>query len=220
MKVGTDGMLLGAWADVHPSQKTAVDIGTGSGLVALMLAQRHDSLRLNAVELDPGAAGQASENFAKSPWSERLNVHNSSIQEYVAATKERVDLVVSAPPYFVDDLKTPNHERNLARHTPSLPHETLMECAHQLMNDTGIFCFILPVDVGEAIARHALDRGLYLQRKTHVKTVPDKAPRRLLLQWGRVRTRFVEDTLVLEEGHPRRFTADYIALTRDFHDYM
>ena len=145
MKVGTDGVLLGAWADVKAAN-SVLDIGTGTGLVALMMAQRCNA-NIDAIEIDADAFAEATLNFNESPWAERMKVIHDDFITFSKDCDLRYDVIVSNPPYFIDSLVCQEEKRKNARHTSSLSYENLIECAVKLLNDNGFICLITPSDV-------------------------------------------------------------------------
>ena len=160
MKVGTDGVLLGSW--VQPGNvERILDIGTGTGLIALMMAQKSNAV-VDAIDIDEDATRQAEENFSLSPWPERLNAWHQSVQEFAAYTRHRYDLIVSNPPYFMGAHPAPSEARNLARHMDeALSIEELAECVKKLLKPDGRFCVILPFMEGMKFLEYAELNGLY-----------------------------------------------------------
>lgn len=235
MKVGTDGVLLGAWCPLPiantPSPITnnqspianppyrVLDIGTGSGLIALMLAQRLSSqspiAHINAIDIDANAVAQAQDNFALSPWGNMLHAHHSTLQDWQA---ERYDLIVSNPPYFQASLKNPNQQRATARHTDSLSYEELIAHAARLLKDSGVLALILPIEAESEIRTLAEHNRLYPTHITHIHSKPNKPAKRLLIALSKqeqseeplIRTFYIES-----ESAPR--SPEYQDLTRDFY---
>lgn len=219
MKVGTDGVLLGAWCPVDGRPRAALDIGTGTGLLALMIAQRCEECRVDAVEIDAGSFGQASANFAESPWSERLIAYHSSIQDFALVGGHEYDLVVSNPPYFENSLPSPDGGRTIARHTTELSYEELVACAAAFLSASGVFAVIVPRTATERFLERAEHAGLYLHRWTEVRSKPGAPPRRSLLALRRTPPHcpVIPDGLMIENGCSQTYSAEYIALTRDFY---
>lgn len=222
MKVGTDGVLLGAWAEVRPSDRAVLDIGTGTGLVALMLAQRTEACvaggaaaRIVGVDIEP--VEQARENAAASPWGDRIGFEQTAVQAYEPGV--RFDLILSNPPFFVDSLTCPDPGRTTARHAVSLPFEELRDAVVRLLAPGGRFAVILPTDEGARF--EALCRGvLALRRRTRVRTVPRREPKRVLLEFGApcgATEEPVDDSLAIGTGAHETYTPEYRALTRDFY---
>ena len=229
MKVGTDGVLLGAWAGPgRPggmsggSPQTILDIGTGSGLVALMLAQRFPEAQVTGIDSDAEAAAQARENFAVSPWPQRLRAAHISLQEFcrgtaATAAARRFDLVVSNPPFYDTTLTSPDPLRTAARHTGSLTHEELLLLSAGLLSDTGVFSLIVPSESEKSILRLADRSRLHLHRLTRVYSKPSSRPRRILATFGRQQIpQPLEDSLTLTDTDGTR-SPEHIRLTRDFY---
>lgn len=186
MKVGTDGVLLGAWAGQGRPGKI-LDIGTGSGLIALMLAQRFPEARITGIEPDAEAAAQAGENFLCSPWHDRLAVSTVTLQDFTsgAAGKETFDLIVSNPPFYDSTLLNPDARRSAARHTATLPYSELMHCASALMTGTSELDIIIPSEYWRQILQAAGDNGLAPQRLVRISSTPRSGIRRLLVSFGK-----------------------------------
>lgn len=214
MKVGTDGVLLGAWANVGKCD-TILDVGTGSGLIALMLAQRGGEC-IDAVEIDRNAAEQAAENVCRSPFAGKVHILHTSFVEYSSRTSVRYDLIVSNPPYFIDALRPENKQRLMARHTDELSYEELVTGVCTLLNDDGRFALILPCDHFERFSRLACDAGLNLARKTLVCPTPLSQPRRILMEWSRLQEDCRNDTLTIETAR-HCYTDDFNTLTKEFY---
>lgn len=180
MKVGTDGVLLGAWA---AGGRRMLDIGTGTGLVALMMAQRFPDGQITAVEIDTEACRQASENVQNSPFADRLQVLCSSVQDYQA--EEKYDVIVSNPPFYDNSLRCPDGSRSKARHTETLTYRDLFFAVDRLLQPDGIFSAVIPTDCLSAFVAEGILRGFSVVRKTLVKTVPRKPARRALVAFSR-----------------------------------
>ena len=281
MRVGTDGVLLGAWCDlascvsvVIPDESTdrrqpenvcpadpsqildssnrdqtvwddhvqdereksvcgaqngadaetkkvgrVLDIGSGTGVIALMVAQRTSNAQIDAVEPDSGSCEDALRNFAESPWADRLHLHGVTLQEYVSCYAEKVqyDLIVSNPPYFVDSLKAPDPVRNAVRHAVSLPFEELLDGVKTLLAEHGRFAVILPVTEGVLLEKLALERSLHCVRKCLVQTKPGVPPKRVMMEFGRKSVPLRSDLLIMETERQQEFTEEYRRLTRDFY---
>ena len=184
MKVTTDGVLLGAWADTDHISR-ALDVGTGSGLIALMIAQRSEAV-IDAVEIDPPAALQASENSGCSPWKDRIHVHTGSFQEFAALCGKKYDLIVSNPPFFRNALKPMDKHRSSARHETSLTHEELLKGTKALLAPQGKFCVILPYQEKDGFTEMASIYRMYCLRFTAVKATPGAVFSRVLMSFGSV----------------------------------
>ena len=220
MKVGTDGVLLGAWTPLPEPCRRVLDIGTGSGLIALMLAQRLPSSTVLAIDVDEAAVAQAAENFQSSPWAERLQAEHVALQDLQA---EPFDLIVSNPPYFVDSLKNPDAQRRAARHTDSLSYEQLQSCSAQLLTEGGTLAVILPAEAETPFLALAGQQGLTPYKITRVHTRANKPAKRVLLALRKQRISPISlispisSLLVLqdESGAPR--SAAYEELCREFY---
>ncbi len=213
MKVGTDGILLGCWANVS-DKRNALDIGAGSGLICLMLAQRMDkSSDVTGVEIDPQAFVQAQQNINASPWR-NVTITRQDITDYYP--NKQFDLVVSNPPFFERSLTSPNVERTLARHTESLSFESLCSVVNRVMTQDGEFALVLPFTEAERFILVAKRQGLYLSRQTIVRSKRDKAPLRSLMTFTFTIQEVVQSTLIIhaESGD---YSDDYKTLCRDFY---
>lgn len=213
MKVGTDGVLLGAWTDLNRAHRI-LDIGTGTGLIALMLAQRCAEAQITAIDIDPEAIGQAHENIGASPWKDRVEATLQDICTYT--DKNGFDTIVSNPPYFIDSLKCPDNQRNTARHTDTLDADRLIGKVAELLTPEGAFSIILPAEQTADLLRIAADKGLYPSRHTWVITRPGLAPKRVLMEFRKTPRTCQENELVIElDRHV--YSEEYMALTREFY---
>jgi tRNA1Val (adenine37-N6)-methyltransferase len=215
--VGTDGVLLGAWADVHLA-KTILDIGTGTGVIALMLAQRATENAPCIVALEPNEESFecAVKNFKGSSWHTLIHAAPLTVQQYSAVCPEKFDLIVSNPPYFKEGLQPADIGRKMARHTNTLSPEDLLQSVQQLLAPTGRFCVILPPIEARALCERAALLGLYYTKITAVKSRQDAPTERLLVQFENNPVPFVKDTLIIYADH-QHYTPAYKALTRDFY---
>lgn len=214
MKVGTDGVLLGAWAQAEEA-KRVLDIGTGSGLIALMIAQRCFA-DIDAIDIDEGAYTQSLENVASSPFSDRIKVFHQSLDEFASQGKNRYDLIVSNPPYFVSSLKPPTENRSLARHTDTLRLEDLLRLSRSMLSDSGRIALILPYDQEEFLYTRMEEAELFLLRQTDVIPVVGGSPKRILVEIGQKPDILQKDTLTIEiERH--RYTPEYQQLTKAYY---
>lgn len=213
MKVGTDGVLLGAWAEVEKAHQI-LDIGTGTGLIALMAAQRNHQAYIQAIEIEQQAYEQACQNVCHSPWSDRIEVIHSSLQSF--EPENLFDCIICNPPFFNHSLKTPHNNRNLARHSDSLSHKELLIHASRLLSPNGHFHVILPVTEAKALTDIAPEYQLYPTRITQVFPTPEKAAKRLLIQFSHQQTIVQQDNLVVEITR-HQYSEEYIRLTQDFY---
>lgn len=214
-KVGTDGVLLGAWTEVAKA-KRILDVGAGSGVIALMLAQRSspDSL-IDAIDISQQDCEQANENVALSPWPTKVRIRNIAFQKFESVP---YDLIVSNPPYFIDSAKPPVEERNRARHTESLPQEELLENAKRLLAPSGKLCLILPVTEGQSFITRALTLGWHCTRLCEFRSRSNKPVERLLFQLQLSEHDLIKESLVLYKNETgEEWTDDYKKLTRDFY---
>lgn len=214
MKVGTDGVLLGAWAKL-PKKGIVLDIGTGTGVIALMIAQRCGAM-VDAIEIDEDAYRQAFCNCSNSKWKDRIDVLKIPLEEYMSVCDKKYDAIISNPPFFNNSLQPASESRSKARHAGTLTFEGLTKGVAALLKPKGTFASILPVPESEVLIRIAADSNSHLVRKTWVVTVPSKPAKRLLMEFGSVPRRCAEDTLIIEnEDHS--YTSSYKELTRDFY---
>lgn len=219
-KVGTDGVLLGAWVSLTGGERRILDAGTGTGVIALMLAQRHPSALITGIDIDLPSVEEASLNFSSSPWSGRLSAGQADFREYAGS----FDLVVSNPPFFVNSLKNPSQRRAVARHDETLSHDDLADGALRLMAPGGRLAVVLPYAEGRAFLDSAQTKGLHPVRVCEVRTLADAEPRRLLVEMARenpVGGPAGESLVIQACSSPSQswdnFTEQYRALTRDFY---
>lgn len=219
MKVGTDGVLLGGWAEVAGAGRI-LDIGTGTGLIALMLAQRNPLAGIDAIDIDPEACLQAEANVAASPFAGRIRIFPVSLAAYRPEETLKYDLIVSNPPYFTDSLKCPDNQRRIARHTDRLPLDELLQTASRWLQPSGRLGLVWPADGRERLERAAHEAGLHFIRLTQVHSLAGAPAKRLLAELGTQRpaaTAF--GSLTIErEGH--RYTDEFTALVKDFYLYV
>lgn len=219
MKVGTDGVLLGAWADVEGAG-SALDIGTGSGIIAIMLGQRNPDLKIHGVEVDQEAFEQAKENMLNAPWADRLEVFHTSIQDFAKTEPGQYDLVVSNPPFFTGGTFSSNQDKTSVRHTVKLPHGDLLTAARSLLKETGKFCVILPFIEGLRFQELAESYKLHCTKIMEVQPKKDKPIERLLMQFEKTRKPVVQESLIIQNNGVNEWTEAYIALTGAFYLYM
>ncbi|WP_413737465.1 tRNA1(Val) (adenine(37)-N6)-methyltransferase [Sodalis sp. RH21] len=236
MKVGTDGVLLGAWTPLARAQRV-LDIGTGCGVIALMVAQRTgDNVQVDGIELDARAAGQAGENFALSPWSRRLRIIHGDILDYASPGAAAVfagqnttgqydvspraiepyELIVSNPPYFPVGIACSSPERDSARYTATLTHQRLLDAARALLAPSGLFSMVLPLEVGENVIALARKQGWHLHYRTDVADREGQPAHRVLLAFSPRPGELVYSAMALRDAD-RRYSPAYRALTGEFY---
>lgn len=216
MKVGTDGVLLGAWADVQDA-KEILDIGAGTGVIAIMLAQRKSDAVVDAVEIDASACQTAQRNMKNSPFSNRLNSFEEPIQDYAKTTRKEYDLIVCNPPFFTGGTLSAQTSRNEVRHTIKLPNGELLSCVRRLLKKDGKFCVILPFIEGLRFKELARNYNFHCSKVTQVKPKKEKSVERLLLQFEKTNHSEITDELIIQFEKRNDFTPDYIDLTKEFY---
>ena len=217
MKIGTDGVLLGAWTPIQNHPNSILDIGTGTGIIALMLAQKTSATQIDALEIDEDAYEQATDNFENSPWNDRLYCFHAGLDEFVEEPEDEYDLIVSNPPFYTDDFKSATEQRDLARFADSMPFEDLIEAADLLLSENGIFSVIIPFKEEEKFLALAAAYELYPLKITRVKGTPTTEIKRSLLAFSRNKnTDFPVDELIIETAR-HIYTSEYIELTKDFY---
>lgn len=214
MKVGTDGVLLGAWSDIRNGW-SALDVGTGSGLIALMLAQRANAM-IDAIDIDTQAYKQATENIRNSIFNNQIKVYHIPFDSYVQSSEKKYDLVVSNPPYFSRSFKCPDSQRSMARHNDRLPINSLLTGCKQILTETGKIALILPYDTLNELEKTAEENKLFINRLTRVLPIPGASPKRILTELVLYQTSCLENELVIEESR-HVYTPEYIALTKEFY---
>lgn len=217
MKIGTDAVLLGAWANVESCQALA-DLGTGCGVIALMLAQRTEGIgaQIDAIDIEQNAAEQAASNANHSPWPDRVAVTHCSVAELVSRKPNHYDHCISNPPYFEGSLPSEDKRQRLARHVGQMTRLSLLESARKLLNDRGRLSLILPYDQLESIIEQSLLVGFQLHRQTLVRAMPGKPWKRVLLEFGFGSGRVVNEEMTVEVKR-HQFSNEYEELTRKFH---
>lgn len=213
-KVGTDGVLLGASADIAGVARI-LDIGTGTGLIALMMAQRCDAM-ITAIEPDNESYLQACENVFNSLWNNRIRVVNCSLQDFEPGD-EKFDLIVTNPPFFIDSLRNPDPAGSMARHNVTIGHSDIIDAALRLMNDKGRMELIMPYPEGSLFIALSAEKGLFCNRIIKVRPLPSAPVKRLIMSLSRNRELVSERFLTIEKGKRHEYSDDYIDLTRDFY---
>jgi tRNA1Val (adenine37-N6)-methyltransferase len=214
MKVGIDSVLLGAWTAVNGSEKNVLDIGAGSGLLALMMAQRISNAMVTACEIDETACEQARENISSSGWSERISVVNADIRTFTQNLKG-FDLIICNPPYFEKSLKSHDSKRNVARHNDSLPFNDLIDCVNRMLHDDGRFALIVPADKAAIITSLAAAKKLSPIRRLNIKPIESKPVNRVILELGYTSQPPEEYALTVRTGNS--YSNEYKTTTKDFY---
>ncbi len=216
MKVGTDAVLLGSWVSVGGCDRI-LDIGTGTGIIALMLAQKTTAY-ITALEIDQASFEQATENAGQSVYKNQINVVNKAFQDYWKNNKKKFDLIVSNPPYFVDSLKSNDTTRSTARHADVLPFNELIEGVNGILSPGGKFCVILPKKEAESFCKLAEQKNLYLSKLLRVRNSPDKEEdKRHIMQFEFGKHHFTEDILYIRTTDPQEYSPEYKQLTMDYY---
>lgn len=216
MKVGTDAVLLGAW--VNPKNaKRILDVGTGTGILALMMAQKSNA-NIIGIDVDENAFIQANENVENCKWKDRIQILNLSLQHFSEIESGKFDLIVSNPPYFEDSTKAIEEKRTLARHNDLLPYEDLIDCSINLLEKDGRLCVILPAKEAEQFKLMADKKKLFLSKLLRVKSKPDKqSDKRWIMQFEYSPKEFSEKTLIIEVGDRHEYSEEYKELTKEFY---
>lgn len=226
MKVGTDGVLLGAWCPIDNNPLSILDIGAGTGILSLILAQRsnaeHPSLQgelaqqIDAIEIDENAFEQCVENFENSPWGDKLFCFHAGLDEFMEEPEDEYDLIISNPPFYNEDYKTENEQRDLARFSDALPFKDLVEAVNLLLSENGIFAVIIPFKEEEKFIALAYDFELHPFKITRVKGTPTTEIKRSLLAFSKTQKQTLVDELIIEMAR-HQYTEEYIDLTKDFY---
>ena len=223
MKIGTDGVLLGAWASVNNSMHTILDIGTGTGVIALMLAQRSIADTIEAIELDGDAFEQCTDNFEASDWGDRLFCFHAGFDEFVDEYTEEepeeaelYDLIVSNPPFYSEEVSSGNDARDQARQNSSLPFDELVSGVSKLLSPTGVFATIIPYKEEENFIALALENNLFPNRITQVRGTENTEIKRSLLEFSSTESEYTPKELIIELER-NVYTKEYIDLTKDFY---
>ncbi|MCW2118144.1 tRNA1(Val) (adenine(37)-N6)-methyltransferase [Flavobacterium sp. 7A] len=217
MKVGTDGVLLGAWVPVGHRPFSILDIGAGTGLIALMLAQRTTAEQIDALEIDEDAYEQAVENFENSPWGDRLFCYHAGLDEFVDEPEDEYDLILSNPPFYSEDFKSNDEQRDLARFQDAMPFEELIEAADLFLSEKGVFAVIIPFKEEAKFVALAKEFELYPFKITRVKGTAQSETKRSLLAFGRDEVLEVDENVLIIENGRHDYTDDYIELTKEFY---
>ncbi len=216
MKIGTDSVLLGAWCPIENNPFSILDIGAGTGVLSLMLAQRTTAEQIDAIEIDEDAYEQCVDNFEGSPWSDRLFCFHAGLDEFMDEPEDEYDIIISNPPFYTEDYKTEDEQRDLARFADAMPFEDLVEAANLLLSENGIFVVIIPYKEEENFLALAKDFELFPFKITRVKGTPSTEIKRSLLAFSRTKKETSIDELIIETAR-HQYTEDYISLTKDFY---
>ncbi|MEZ4912157.1 MAG: methyltransferase domain-containing protein [Saprospiraceae bacterium] len=221
MKVNTDGVLLGVWSDVVSKVKI-LDIGTGTGVIALILAQKKPEAMITGIDIDENACLQAYENFRESPFKDRLECTCSSIQDFAIQSEQTFDLIISNPPFFSGGTFSLNENKANVRHTIKLPHSDLLRSVKRLLKPDGHFDLILPYIEGLKFIEMARSYDLYLQTQTNVISKPKNGIERLLLRFGNIPREKQENTLLIQEEHHKvnEYTDAYTQMVQPFYPFL
>ena len=217
MKIGTDGVLLGAWCPLESNPRSVLDIGAGTGILSLMMAQRSNAEQIDAVEIDEDAHEDCVENFENSPWSDRLFCFHAGLDEFVDEPEEEYDLIISNPPFYAEDYKTEDSQRDLARFQDALPFEELIEAAALLLSENGVFAVIIPFKEEEHFINLCGQLDLFPIKVTRVKGTPTTEIKRSLLAFKRYELPVLEADILIIETSRHQYTEKYINLTKDFY---
>lgn len=216
MKIGTDGVLLGAWTSIKKIPDSILDIGAGTGILSLMLAQRTNAELIDAIEIDDNAYEQCVDNFEQSPWGDRLFCYHASLEEFVEEIEDKYDLIICNPPFYSEDYKTKNNQRDLARFQDAMPFEYLIESVSKLLSENGIFSVVIPFKEETLFVDLASKVNLFPNKKLHIKGNPESEIKRSLIEFSFRESEIIIESLIIEtERH--QYTEDYINLTKDFY---
>lgn len=217
MKIGTDAVLLGAWASLEHDPESILDIGSGTGVIALQLAQRSPAGTIDAVEIDEQAFQQCVENFENSPWADRLFCYHASVQEFASEIDETYDLIVSNPPFYSEDYRSKDKSRDMARFTAAMPFEHLLICAAHLLSEKGILAVVIPKKEQDNFISLAKKQGVFLRRICEVRGTADAEVKRVLLEFSPkpFELPVVENLTIEIRRH--QYTEAYKNLVKDFY---
>ncbi|MEP2280578.1 methyltransferase [Maribacter sp.] len=216
MKIGTDGVLLGAWTTVDANPESILDIGAGTGVISLMLAQRSHAEVVDALEIDADAYEQCVENFELSPWGDRLYCYHAGLDEFVDEIEDQYELIVCNPPFYSETVSSGNVQRDQARQNEFLPFNELLEGVSKLLAENGVFNTIIPFKEKDAFVKMAADLGLFLKDCMHVKGNSEADFKRVLLAFSRKEQDCKVSELIIETDR-HQYTPDYVELTKEFY---
>ena len=217
MKIGTDAVLLGAWCPVNNNPFSVLDIGAGTGILSLMLAQRTNAQQIDSLEIDDEAYQQCVENFENSKWNDRLFCYHAGLDEFIDEPEDTYDIIISNPPFYSENYKTQNSQRDLARFKDALPFEDLVKAADLLLSENGIFAVIIPYKEEEKFINLCAKAELYPIKITRVKGTPTTEIKRSLLAFKRFELSTLEVEELIIETSRHKYTNQYINLTKDFY---
>ena len=215
MKIGTDAVLLGIWSDVADA-KQILDVGTGSGILALLLSSRNKIATVDAVEIDSDSCREAELNFNNSPFAGRLHIIKQDFNKFAAETRKKYDLVISNPPFFVNDMKSSRDKKRLARHTDSLTYKQLIQGVTSVLSKTGKFCLVLPYSQKQFFLKTCADYGFHLQKEMIIFPKPCKEPNRINMQLGFEKKLLITRKFVIRNENGS-FTSDYLNTESDYY---
>ncbi|MCG2429628.1 MULTISPECIES: tRNA1(Val) (adenine(37)-N6)-methyltransferase [Aequorivita] len=216
MQIGTDGVLLGAWVSIENNPFSILDIGAGTGVIALQLAQRSDAEMIDALEVDDNAYEQCVDNFENSPWGDRLFCYHASLGEFIEEIEDKYDLIVSNPPFYSEDYKTSDESRDLARFNDSLPFDELIFSASQLLSEEGIFAVVIPRKEEEGFLKLAEQENLFAKRICRVKGNETSQEKRSLIAFSFEKSTPKIENLTIETSR-HKYTEEYISLVNEFY---
>lgn len=216
MKIGTDGVLLGAWASLDKQPFATLDIGAGTGILSLMLAQRSHAEVIDALEIDELAYEQCVDNFETSPWGDRLFCYHADLAEFTEEIDDKYDLIISNPPFYAEDYKTDDTQRDTARFQDAMPFEHLVDSVSKLLIETGTFCVIIPFSEEAKFIDLASKVNLHLNKACRVRGNAQSELKRSLLEFSFRESAIKTTELTIENGR-HDYTEDYINLTKDFY---
>ncbi|WP_282123149.1 tRNA1(Val) (adenine(37)-N6)-methyltransferase [Algibacter mikhailovii] len=216
MKIGTDAVLLGAWTSLKNQPFSILDIGAGTGILSLMLAQRSAAEVIDALEIDDLAYEQCVDNFEQSPWGDRLFCYHASLEEFANEIDDQYDLIICNPPFFAEDYKTKNSQRDLARFQEAMPFEHLLESVSKLLNKNGVFAVVIPYNQESYFISIASKLGLFVNKILHVKGNPSSEIKRSLIEFSYDEQNNIKEDLTIEFDR-HQYTPEYINLTKEFY---
>ena len=217
MKIGTDAVLLGAWCPINNNPFSILDIGAGTGILSLMLAQRSNAQQIDAVEIDENAYEQCVENFEASHWGDRLFCYHASLNDFINEPEDQYDIIISNPPFYSEDYKTDNSQRDLARFQDALPFEELVKATTLLLSENGIFAVIIPFKEENRLLNLCAQAELFPIKMTRVKGSPTGPIIRSLIAFKRYELPVLSANELAIESSRHLYTEAYTKLTRDFY---